>query len=133
MMSGNGKTDRRPSLGIDDSAGRNVLRVRSPWNQLPGLPENPAERTASERQLVAPIASDRRRTMEYEWLVTVPTSRILDNQLISGSQTWLIRAPSIARARALATLLAFDETSERRRRGADIDLLKMTVEWVHPF
>jgi hypothetical protein len=27
MMSGGGKTDRRPSLGIDDSAGRNALRV----------------------------------------------------------------------------------------------------------
>ncbi|MEV5385689.1 hypothetical protein [Streptomyces sp. NPDC052721] len=67
------------------------------------------------------------------WNVTAPTVRIVGDEEVRGTQTWVVRAPrSVEAVRQVAARVAAED-AVRHRRGAAIDSTTFTTtRWRSP-
>lgn len=67
------------------------------------------------------------------WNVTAPTSRIVGDEEVHGTQTWVVQAPrSVEAVQQVVTRVAAED-AVRHRRGAAIDSTAFTTtRWTSP-
>ncbi|MER6342312.1 hypothetical protein [Streptomyces tendae] len=66
--------------------------------------------------------------MNSEWMVTIPTKRLEQEREIHGAQYLIVTARNELEARKLAAKLALRSEMRQRRRHAEADLERASVE-----
>ncbi|MFI2367371.1 hypothetical protein [Streptomyces sp. NPDC018833] len=67
------------------------------------------------------------------WNVTAPTVRIVDDEEVRGTQTWVVQAPGSVEAVCQVAARVAAEDAVRHRRGAAVDSAAITTtRWRSP-